>query len=206
VRKLVSHVSRAETASTRSPSKEYGNGARLDKSVLVRSRVGRIRVGRIRVGRIRVRWSRPLEGPPKTDTISREADGWYVAIACGDGPAHPLSPTGQEPGIDMGLKVFLITADGDAGATPRHYRQAARYLAKCQRRVAKRKQGGHRRRNAVDVLAQAHQPVRRQRSDFHHKTAFALVRQYDTIYVEAIQAAHVSRRPAPKPAGRQWQL
>jgi putative transposase len=42
------------------------------------------------------------------------------------------------------------------------------------------------------------QHVRRQRSDFHHKTALALVRQYDTIYVEAIQPANLSRRPAPQ--------
>jgi putative transposase len=40
--------------------------------------------------------------------------------------------------------------------------------------------------------------VRRQRCDFHHTTALALVRAYDTIYVEAIQPANLSRRPAPK--------
>jgi len=41
--------------------------------------------------------------------------------------------------------------------------------------------------------------VRRQRQDFHHKTALSLVRQYDVIYVEAIQPANLSRRPEPKP-------
>jgi putative transposase len=101
----------------------------------------------------------------------------------------------------VGLKVFLITAGGDVVETPRHYRQAERYLAKCQRRVAKRKKGGHRRRNAVDILAKAHQHVRRQRSDFHHKTACTLVRQDDPIYVEAIQAANLIRRLEPKPDG-----
>jgi putative transposase len=40
--------------------------------------------------------------------------------------------------------------------------------------------------------------VRRQRADFHHKTALALVRAYDTISVEAIHAANLRRRPAPK--------
>jgi putative transposase len=44
--------------------------------------------------------------------------------------------------------------------------------------------------------------VRRQRCDFHHKTALALVRQYDTLYVEAIQPANLSRRPAPVPDGK----
>ena len=41
--------------------------------------------------------------------------------------------------------------------------------------------------------------MRRQRQDFHHKTALALVRWYDTIYVEAMQPANLSRRPAPRP-------
>jgi putative transposase len=50
----------------------------------------------------------------------------------------------------------------------------------------------------VQVLARKQQHVRRQRSDFHHKVALALVRAYDTIYVEAIQPANVSRRPVPK--------
>ncbi len=49
------------------------------------------------------------------------------------------------------------------------------------------------------MLTKKHQHVRRQRSDFHHKTALALVRQYDVIYVEAIQPANLSRRPTPKP-------
>ena len=33
--------------------------------------------------------------------------------------------------------------------------------------------------------------MRRQRQDFHHKTALALVRQYDTIYHEDLQVANM---------------
>jgi putative transposase len=50
----------------------------------------------------------------------------------------------------------------------------------------------------VRWCAKRHQHVRRQRRDFHHKAALALVRAYDTLYVEAIQPANLSRRPAPK--------
>jgi len=167
---------------------EYGNGARLDNGSLVLSKIGRIAV----------RCSRPIEGTPKTVTISQEADGWYVLFACDSVPVVPLPETGRETGIDVGLKVFLITADGEAIENPRHYRRAERYLVKCQRRVSKRVKGSHRRRKAIGILARAHQQVRRQRADFHHKTALALVRAYDIIYVEAIQPANLSRRPAPK--------
>jgi putative transposase len=47
--------------------------------------------------------------------------------------------------------------------------------------------------------ARKQQHVRRQRCDFQHKTALALVRQDDVLYVEAIQPANLSRRPAPQP-------
>ena len=41
------------------------------------------------------------------------------------------------------------------------------------------------------LLAKAHQKVRRQRQDFHHKTALALVRENDTIYHEDLQTANM---------------
>src|SRR5690348_12434738 len=139
---------------------EYGNGTVLDGSVLSLSKIGRIAV----------RLHRPLEGTPKTVTIRREADGWYACISCAAVAVQPLPPAGNETGIDLGLKVFLVTASGQIVDNPRHQRRAAHYLAKCQRRVARRKKGSHRRRKAMANLAKAHQYVRRQRANFHHKT------------------------------------
>jgi putative transposase len=169
---------------------EHG-GAVLDGGMLSLSKIGRIPI----------RLHRPLVGTPKTVTISREADGWYACISCAEVPIQPLPPTGQETGIDVGLKVFLITADGEPVENPRQYRKAEKQLAKAQRRVSRRKKGSKRRRKAVKLLARKHQKVRRQRHYFHHKAALALLRQYDTIYVEAIQPANLSRRPEPKPDG-----
>jgi putative transposase len=168
--------------------KEYGNGARLDNGSLVLSKIGRIAV----------RWSRPVEGSIKTVTISKEADGWYVSFSRADVAIEPLPLTGKETGIDVGLKVFLITADGDVVDNPRHSRKSEKQLKKANQRASRRKKGSKRRGKAVAQCAKQHQHVRRQRSDFHHKTALALVRQYDVIYVKAIQPANLSRRPAPK--------
>src|SRR5262249_41243050 len=124
--------------------KEYGNGARLDNGFLVLSRIGRVAV----------RLSRPLEGTPKTVTISREADGWYAIISCAEVPAQPLPATGRETGIDLGLKVFLITADGDQVENPRPSRKAEKRLAKAQKWVSRRKKGSKRREKARRPVAQ----------------------------------------------------
>jgi putative transposase len=64
---------------------EHG-GARLDNGYLVLSKSGRLAV----------RWSRPLEGTPKTVTLSREADGWYVSFSCAEVPVQPLPLTGPD--------------------------------------------------------------------------------------------------------------
>jgi putative transposase len=163
--------------------KEYSNGARLDNGYLVLSKIGRIGV----------RWSRPVEGSIKTVTVSREADGWYVCFSCTEVPTQALPPTGCETGIDVGLKVFLITADGATVENPRHYRTAEKQLAKAHRRVLRCKKGSKRGRKAVALLKRKYQKVRRQRRDFQHKTALALVRQYDTIYLEDLRVANMVR-------------
>jgi putative transposase len=161
---------------------EHG-GARLDSGFLVLSKIGRIAV----------RWSRPIEGTIKIVTISREADGWYVCFACADVPVEPLPATGQDTGIDLGIEAFATLSDGTRIFHPGWYRKAERALKTAQRRVSRRKKGSNRRRKAVSLLAKAHQKVHRQRQDFHHKTALAIVRENDTIYHEALQPANMLR-------------
>jgi putative transposase len=161
--------------------KQFGNGATLDNGLLVLSKIGRMAV----------RWSRPIEGTPKTVTISREADGWYVCFACEGVPVQPLPATGQDTGIDLGVESFATLANGTQLANPRIFRLAEVRLKRAQRRVSRRKRGSWRRKKAVVLLAKAHQKVRRSRADFHHKTALALLRQYDTIYHEDLQTANM---------------
>src|SRR5262249_39575078 len=163
--------------------KQFGNGATLDNGFLVLSKLGRIAV----------RWSRPLEGTPKTVMIRREADGWYACFSCAEVPTQPPAPTGQETGIDVGLASFATLADGTMIHNPRCYRKAEAYLRRCQRRVARRKKGSNRRKKAINLLAKAHQKVKLQRQDFQHKAAHTLVAPYDTICYEDLQTANMLR-------------
>jgi putative transposase len=104
-----------------------------------------------------------------------------------------LPPTGQETGIDLGLVAFATTSSGERIFHPGWYRQAGRALKRAQRRVSRRKKGSNRRRKAVGLLARAHLKVKRQRQDFHQKTALRLVQQNDTIYHEDVQTANMRK-------------
>jgi putative transposase len=167
--------------------KEEGNGARLDNDFLLVSKSGRISV----------HWSRPIEGTPKTVTISKEAkeakeaDGWSVAIACAEAPLQPLPSTGQETGIDQGLESFATLANGQRIFAPGDRSQAEAYLRRCARRVARRKKGSHRRRKAVVLLATAQQHIANQRRDVHHQAAHQLVQTHDVIHYEDLRVANL---------------
>jgi putative transposase len=159
---------------------EHG-GATLDGGLLHLSKIGRIPI----------RLHRPLEGTPKTITISREADGWYACISCADVPVQSLPTTGRETGIDLGIEAFATLSDGTRVFSPGWYRQAERALKTAQRRISRRKKGSNRRCKAVRLLAKAHLKVKRQRADFHHKVALRLVQTHDTIYHENLQVTNM---------------
>jgi putative transposase len=161
--------------------KQFGNGAALDNGELVLSKIGGLAV----------RWSRPLEGAPKTVTIRREPDGWYACFSCDQVPVKPLVPTEQETGIDLGLESFATLANGQAIENPHVFRVWEMQIKRAQQRVDRRQKGSHRRRKAIKILAKAHQHVRRARQDFHHKQARKLVEAYDTIYYESLQVSNL---------------
>jgi putative transposase len=146
-----------------------------------------------KIGRSRVRLHRPLAGTPKTLTISKEADGWYACISCADVPVEPHAHTGEEMGIDVGHKVFLITADGQIVENPRQSRKAETQRAQAQRRLRRRKQRSTRRRKDVHLLKRTHQQVQRHRRDVHYTTALYLLTTYDTIYREDVQVRNMVR-------------
>jgi putative transposase len=102
-------------------------------------------------------------------------------FSCADVPIQPLPSTGQETSIGLGLESFATLADGSQIANPRIFRVAEMHLKRAQRRVTRQVNASHRRRKAVSILAKAHAKVRRAQQNFHHMTALAVVRQYDTI-------------------------
>jgi putative transposase len=159
------------------------------------------RVYLLGVGHIRVHQHRAVKGQIKAITVKREGARWYVVLSCDDVPAEPLAPTGSVVGIDMGVASFLTTSDGRHVPNPRPLAATAERLAAAQRSLSCKKRGSNRRRKAVHRVAALHGKVRRTRLDHAHKTALALVRDYDVIAHEDLKIANMTRRPKPRPVG-----
>jgi putative transposase len=71
---------------------------------------------------------------------------------------------------------------------PRFFKKSQDILAMRQQRLSKRVKGSHRRDKARVLVAKAHEKISNQRRDFHFKVANQLVRFYDTICIERMDA------------------
>lgn len=121
----------------------------------------------------------------KTATVVRQADGWYVSLSLQDETVPTVSPDVRlenTVGIDVGLKEFLVTSEGEVVPIPQfasHSEKRRQVLNKALSR--KKRKGTQRRQKAGKRLSKHYQKVARQRKDFHYKTANQLLSKYDVI-------------------------
>ncbi|HEX9374382.1 MAG TPA: transposase, partial [Roseiflexaceae bacterium] len=155
---------------------QYGNGVRIEGDRLIVSKIGAVQVV----------LHRPIKGAPKTVTLTRSATGkWYACLSC-ETVAHPLEPTEQIVGVDVGLASFATLSNGDQIENPRFYRKDEADLKRVQKRkdAAKNAQHWDENRKQKMLLGKIHERIANRRGDFAHKRSRALVNQYQVIVFE----------------------
>ena len=131
---------------------------------------------------------------PATVTVSRDPCGrWYVSFAIEVADPEQLPATGAVVGVDLGIKDFAATSDGEKIANPRHLERRARNLARYQRRLARCQRGSANRAKAKAKVARAHRKVKASRADFLHRASTRLVRDHDVIVVEDLAVKNMVR-------------
>jgi putative transposase len=147
---------------------------------------------------LEVVWSWPEVDPasiePTSVTVSREPCGrWYVSLAVEVADPEPAPPGGAVIGMDMGVKDFAVTSDGEKIPNARRLARRERNLARYQRRMARKQRGSSNRAKAKAKVARAHRKVAASRADFLHKTSTRLIRDHDVIVIEDLNVTGMVR-------------
>ncbi len=164
---------------------QYGNGVRLDGERLILSKVGAVHVV----------LHRPVEGTPKTVTLTRSRTGkWFACFSC-ETEAVPLPPTDAVVGVDVGLSSFATLSDGRKIDNPRFYRRDEADLKRVQQRkdAAKNAQNWPENAKQKGILARIHERIANRRSDFAHKESRKLVNRYEVIMFEDLAPMEMGR-------------
>jgi putative transposase len=132
----------------------------------------------------------------KTATIVKKADGWYIAVSLEDDSVpspKPIDEIKNVVGVDLGVKSFLVTSEGEAVEVQQHYRRTQKHLACQQKRLTRKEPGSINAQKQKSKISRIHQRIGRKREIFHYNVAHQLVKKYDLIAVEDLNIKGLAR-------------
>lgn len=165
---------------------QYGNGVRLEGERLILSTIGAVKLV----------VHRPVEGTPKTVTLSRSTTGkWYACFSC-ETVAHPMEPTEHSTGVDVGLASFATLSNGEQIENPRFYRTDEADVKRVQKRkdAAKNAQNWDENQKQKVLLGKIHERIGNRRADFAHKRSRELVNTYQVMVFEDLAPLEMGKR------------
>jgi putative transposase len=144
-----------------------------------------------KLGWIKWKQHRPTEGRLMSITVKQEGVHWYVVCLCELPDIEPITDTTEEDicGIDVGLKTFAVTSDGEMFDA---FKLSLKRLKSAQRKLSridllnKKNQikKSNRRKKQKQKLRKLHAHVKNQRYDFHHKTSRQIANAYSFVGME----------------------
>ncbi len=151
-----------------------------------------------KLGVVKAKIHRPLDGVIKTVTVSKCSSGKYYASVLmeyeGDYPS--ASALVKIIGVDLGIKDFAITYDGEKISkypNPKHLAKYEKKLAKKQRIAARKVKGSNRRKKAMKTVARVYEQVSNVRQDYLHKLSRKIVDNNQVVVVENLNVKGMVR-------------
>lgn len=133
-------------------------------------------------------------GKIKSATISQTSSGkYFISVLVEKEDEQPLIKTGCSVGIDLGLKEFAITSDGQKIFNPKFLAKSEKKLAKLQRQLSRKSRGSKNRDKVRVRFARAWEKITNQRKDFLQKLSTELIRNYDVICLEDLQVSNMMK-------------
>lgn len=144
---------------------------------------------------IKIRLHRDLVGTVKQATVSFTPTGkYFVSILCDTGEEKPSKPKVTEEnsiGIDLGIKDFAVTSEGDVIQNNRFLKNNIERLKVLQRRASKKQKGSSNKKKANNRVALLHEKISNKRQDFLHKVSSQLVSENKTICLENLGVSNM---------------
>jgi putative transposase len=135
--------------------------------------------------------SQKFPGDPRKCVVTKNASGQYhISIVFEDGNEIPTKPADLKKedvlGIDVGIKSFAVTSEGEVIDNPSYFRKSEKRLALAQRRLSHKKKGSNNYKKEKIKVARCHLKIANQRKDFLHKLSTRWVSENQAIARETL--------------------
>lgn len=123
----------------------------------------------------------------RSATVSRTKSGNYFLSILVDIPHEELQKfkhTKQCVGIDLGVKDFVITSDGEVFENKHFFKKYEQKIKKLQKQLSRKVKGSHNREKQRIRIAKAFERLTNQKEAYIHYVVNCLLRDYDLVCME----------------------
>ena len=123
----------------------------------------------------------------RSATLSKTKSGCYtlsILVDVSDNEFIKFNKTSRDVGIDLGVKDFVITSNGEVFENKHFYKKDEKQLAKLQRQLSKKCKGSNNFHKQCKRIARVFEVMSNKKENYIHSVVNYLLRHYDTIYME----------------------
>ena len=132
----------------------------------------------------------------KSATLSKTKSGKFylsVLISMNEEEFKQFRHTNNKVGIDLGVKDFIITSDGEVFENKHFFKKSENRIKKLQRRLSKKAKGSNNRNKVRIKIAKEFEHLTNQRMDYIHNAVNSLLKTYDYIFMENLNVQGMLR-------------
>jgi transposase, IS605 orfB family len=123
----------------------------------------------------------------RSATMSKTKSGNYFLSILIDIPQDEVvkfKQTGESVGIDLGVKDFVITSDGEVFENKHFFKKEEDKIKKLQRQLSKKVKGSNNRNRARIRIAKLFERITNKKDAYIHCVTNELLTYFDTIFME----------------------
>ena len=125
-------------------------------------------------------------------TLSKTKSGNFflsILLEMNDNELIKFGKTSRDVGIDLGVKDFVITSDGDVFENKHFYKKDEKKLVKLQRQLSKKCKGSSNFNKQCNRIAKVFNTITNKKENYIHSVVNYLLCKYDTIYMEDLNTS-----------------
>lgn len=144
-----------------------------------------------KIGLVKFKQHRDFSGTIKSVTVSQEPSLEYYISILVETELDSKPNTGAVIGIDLGIKEFVITSDGEKIENPKYLKKSEKKLIKKQKDLSRKVKGSKNRNKARIVVAKIHKKIKNQRKDFLQKLSTKIIDENQIICLEDLSVKNM---------------
>ena len=128
----------------------------------------------------------------RSATLSKTKSGNFflsILIELPNKEVVKFNLTDEHVGIDLGVKDFVITSDGEVFENKHFYKSQEQKIAKLQCQLSKKQKGSNNRNKVRIKLAKAFEKLNEQKENYIHSVVNELLTYYDVIFMEDLNVS-----------------